>query len=196
MDLENNQHNPRMKCVGLLFVVVSLLAGTVHAQTSATSRSVFLDAVESAGDSRTTNNWRTMDGSYSKSKVATRELAINVRNMSAAPGEFTIEWYFIGKPASGTQRFIYDKGTRKVTLGPSAFEKFAVESKELSSQVVRDNYYYSSGYSFKSGDRPDGWILRAKVGEEVVRVKASNAQLEQLEKNKDDFERLVSKARK
>ncbi len=148
--------------------------------------------MEGNGDSKTTNNFRSYDGSYSKTRTATRELAITVRNMSAIPGKFTIEWFFVGKPANGTRRFLYDQGTREVTLGPSAFEKFPVESKELSSQTSRDTYY-SFNYSYKSGDRPDGWIIRAKVGDDVVRVKASNAQLEQLESNKEEFAKFISK---
>jgi hypothetical protein len=166
----------------------------VCAQAPATSRSVFLEAMESAGDSKTTNNWRTYSGSYDKTKVATRELAITVRNMSQTlPGKFTIEWYFIGKPTNGTRRFLYDQGNKEITLAPSAFEKIAVESKELSSRTVRDSYYYSYGYNYKSGDKPDGWIIRAKVNGEVVRVKASSPQLELLEKNKAEFEQFVSR---
>lgn len=184
-------HDLRMKCVVFAAVGILIAAGLGKAQEPATSKSVFLDAVESAGDSKTTNNWRTYDGSYSKTRVASRELAITIRNMSAIPGKFTIEWYFVGKPAGGTRRFLYDKGTRDVTLAPSAYEKITVESKDLTSNSVRDYYWY--GYSYKSGDRPDGWILRAKVGDEVVRVKASSPQLEQLEKNKAEFERFVGK---
>jgi hypothetical protein len=181
-----------MKCVGVALIVVLDAVWPVFAQAPATSRSVFIDAVESAGDSRTTNNWRTYDGSYSKTKVASRELAITIRNMSALPGQFSIEWYFVGKPANGTRRFLYDKGEKQVTLTPSSFEKFSVESKDLTSKAVRDSYYYY-GYNYKSGDRPDGWIIRAKVGDDVVRVKASSPQLEQLEKNKEEFAKFVEK---
>ena len=161
----------------------------LRSQAPATSRSVFIEATESTGTSRTTNHWRTYSGAYSKTKSTTRELDITVRNMSALPGEFEIEWYFIGKPTSGNRRFLYDKGNRTVTLAPGAFEQFAVESKELTSNRVRDYYWY--GYSYQSGDKADGWIIRAKVGGEVVRVKTSSAQLEQLEKNPDEFTRLI-----
>jgi len=180
-----------MKTVVVAVLGILGLISTVSAQAPATSRSVFLDAVESGGDSKTTNNWRTYDGSYSKTKVATRELAITVRNMSAIPGKFTIEYYFVGKPANGTRRFLYDQGTKEVTLAPNAFQKISVESKELSSSSVRDYYWY--GYSYKSGDKPDGWIIRAKVGDEVVRVKTSSPQLDQLEKDKDEFAKFVAK---
>ena len=180
-----------MKLAAIAVFGFLLSAHSVLAQAPATSKSVFIDGVESAGDSKTINHWHYNDGSYNKTKIATRELAITVRNMSALPGQFTIEWFFIGKPASGSGRFLYDKGSQNLTLAPSAFEKLSVESKELTSNSVRDYYYY--GYTYNSGDRPDGWIIRAKVGDEVVRVKASNAQLEQLEANKAEFEKFVGR---
>ena len=175
-----------------LTVLASLLAvSSLLAQVPASSKSVFIDAVESTGDSKTINNWRYSDGSYNKTKVATRELNITVRNMAALPGQFTIEWFFVGKPATGTRRFLYDKGERNVTLAPNAFDKVSVESKELTSNTIRDTFY--TGYSYKSGDKPDGWIVRAKVGDEIVRVKTSSPQLEQLHSNKDEFDKLVGK---
>ena len=168
-----------MKSPGLLAALLYVAIFTAEGQAQATSKSVFLDVVESTGNSKTVNHWRDISGNYSQTKTSSRELNVTVRNMSAAPGEFEIEWYFFGKPASGSGRFLYDKGSKKVALAPSAFEKIAIDSKELSNRTVRDYYYY--GYNYTSGDKADGWIIRAKVGGEVVRVKASNALLEQLD---------------
>jgi hypothetical protein len=114
--------------------------------------------------------------------------------MSALPGEFEIEWYFFGKPANGTGRFLYDKGSQKVTIAPGAFQKIAIDSKELSANTIRDYYYW--GYNYTSGDRADGWIIRAKVGEEVVRVKGSNPLLEQLASDEAAFTKLTKKTKK
>ena len=183
-----------MKSVVLAVIGFLALVGSVSGQAPATSRSVFLDALETPGDSKTTNNWRTYDGSYSKTRVQTRDLGITVRNMATLPGKFTVEWYFFGKPTGGSGRFLYDKGKQELTLAPSAFQKIDVESKELSSNSVRDYYWW--GYNYKSGDKADGWIVRVKVGDEVIRVKSSNAQLEQLEKNKAEFARLVEREKK
>ncbi len=184
-----------MKTGGLLFLfLLFIVRAPLHSQQAATSKSVFIEAVESTGGSQTTDHWRSVYGGYNKTRTATRELGITIRNMSALPGQFDIEWYFVGKPASGGRRFLYDKGSKQILLEPGKFERFAVESKELSSRSVRDYYY--SGYNYKSGDKADGWIIRAKVGEEVVRVKASNPQLEQLEKNKEEFARFVDSGRK
>jgi hypothetical protein len=165
--------------------------GTVPA---ATSKSVFLDAVESTASSTTVNHWRDISGNYSQTKISSKELNITVRNMSQLPGEFEIEWYFFGKPANGTGRFLYDKGSKKVSIAPGAFQKLPVDSKELSNHTVRDYYWY--GYTYSSGDKADGWVIRAKVGEEVVRVKASNPLLEQMASDPDGFTKLTNKTRK
>jgi hypothetical protein len=182
-----------MKRLGLLsalwFAAVMHAPGQIPQTPATTSRSVFLDVVESAGSSKTVNHWRDISGNYSQTKTSSRELAVTVRNMSALPGEFDIEWYFFGKPANGSGRFLYDKGSKKVTLAPSAYEKVSVDSKELSNHTTRDYYYY--GYTYNSGDKADGWIIRAKVGEEVVRLKASNALLEQMAQDPDAFAKLT-----
>src|SRR3954462_7914313 len=105
-----------MKCTGALVIGFLLVACGVRAQNAASSKSIYIDAAEGNGDSKSSPNWHPYDGSFSKTRVATRELIITARNMSALPGKFTIEWYFVGKPTNGTRRFLYDKGTREVTL--------------------------------------------------------------------------------
>jgi hypothetical protein len=182
-----------MKRAGVLFMMLVVGAFPLWGQQPGGSKSVYIEVVEAAGNAATLDSWRSVYGSNSRTQAATRELGITVRNMSAAPGQFEIEWYFVGKPANGTRRFLYDKGSRRVSLQPGALEKFAIESKELTNYRYHSVY---SGYSYKSGDKADGWILRAKVGDEVVRVKASNPQLEQLEKNKAEFAKFVADMRK
>ncbi len=192
-----------MRRLGLLLVLIFGAAVGAHGQIpaappttapAATSKSVFLDAVESTANSTTVNHWRDISGNYSQTKISSKELNITVRNMSQLPGEFEIEWYFFGKPANGSGRFLYDKGSKKVSMGPGAFQKLPVDSKELSNHTVRDYYWY--GYTYSSGDKADGWVIRAKVGEEVVRVKASNPLLEQMASDPDGFTKLTSKTKK
>ncbi len=183
-----------MRSLTFLFTTFTCLATAVvtFAQAPTVSKSVTIDVADAGGDTSTTNKWRTYYGSGARTQAVTRELSLRVRNMSAAPGEFEIEWFFVGKETSGSKQFLYDKGSRPLLLKPGAFETFAIESKELS------NYRYHSAYSnyrYKSGDKPAGWIVRAKVGDEVVRVKASSPQLEQLEKDKAQFDKFVASMR-
>ena len=183
----------RMKTSLLLFVVTAFAILPARAQAPAASKSASVDVAESNGSAATLDSWTSAYGSFDKTKATTRALGITVRNMSAtAPGDFEVEWFFFGKPANGSKRFLYDKGSQRLTVKPSAFEKFAVASKELTSQRYHSAY---SGYTSHSGDKADGWIVRVKSGGEVIRVKGSNAQLEQLEKDKPGFEAMLKNMR-
>ncbi|EDY21159.1 hypothetical protein CfE428DRAFT_1452 [Chthoniobacter flavus Ellin428] len=188
-----------MKRLGLLSVLIFGMAFSGQGQVPgtavpATSKSVFLDAVESTANSSTVNHWRDISGDYSQTKTSSKELDITVRNMSQLPGEFEIEWYFFGKPANGSGRFLYDQGSKKISVTPGAFLKVPVESKGLSAHTVRGYYWY--GYNYTSGDKADGWVIRAKVGDEVVRVKASNPLLEQMASDPAGFTKLTSHTKK
>jgi len=185
----------RLGSLSVLFLAATFAAhGQAPATNPATSKSVYLDVVESQGSSTTVNHWRDISGNYSQTKTSSRELAVTVRNMDSAPGEFEIEWYFFGKPAGGTGRFLYDKGSKKVSVAPGASAKLAIDSKELSANTIRDYYYY--GYNYSSGDKADGWVIRAKVGEEVIRVKGSNPLLEQTAQDPAGFEKITKSTKK
>ena len=185
---------PRMKTSLLLFTAAALAVPPARAQEQAASKSATVDVVESNGNAATLDSWVSAYGSFDKTKATTRALGITVRNMSAsAPGDFEIEWFFFGKPANGGKRFLYDKGAQRLAVKPSAFEKFAVASKELTSER-----YHSAGtgYTYHSGDKADGWIVRVKSGGEVIRVKGSSVQFEQLEHDKAGFELMLKNMRK
>jgi hypothetical protein len=173
--------------------VLSMTVGVLASlgQTPGSSKSVSLDVVESAGNSATLQNYRSSFSGYTnKTKSASRELAVSIRNMSGTlPGEFNVEWYFIGKRTGGTRRFLYDKGTKQLSMKPSEIAKFSIESKEL---VSTRAYSYYSGYTYSSGDKADGWIVRIKSGSEIVRVKTSNPQLEEFQKDAAAFEKFIN----
>ena len=178
-----------MKTARALLATVFLAVPIAPAQAPATSKSVTLDVAENNGDAATLTRWATAYGSFDKTKAATRALGITLHNMSATvPGEFEVEWFFFGKPAGGGKRFLHDKGSQRIVAKPSAIEKIAVASKELVSARYRSGY---SGYTSHSGQKPDGWIVRVKSGEEVIRVKTSDAQLGQLEHDKAAFDAML-----
>ena len=182
-----------MKIPVALLATALLSVPPAPAQAPATSKSATVDVVESNGNAAMLDSWATAYGSFEKTKATTRALGITVRNMSAtAPGEFEIEWFFFGKPASGGTRFLYDKGSKPLAVKPSGVEKFAIASKELVSERYHSAY---SGYTYHSGKKADGWLVRVKSGGEVIRVKGSDAQLEQIERDKARFEALLKTMR-
>jgi len=183
-----------MRTLPWILAALFCVCVNVCAQAPAISKSATIEVSDSEGNSQTLDRWRSSYGSTSRTKAVSRELGITVRNMSGTlPAEFEVEWYFFGKPAQGSRRFIYDKGSKRLSLKPGTFDKFLVTSKELS------NYRYNSAVSnrtYHSGEKAEGWIVRVKSGDEVVRVKASSPQLEQIEKNPPEFQKYVAEARK
>ena len=140
-------------------------------------------AKASTGSDGTTTH-RGYYGSYSRTEVKTTTLEIQLRNMAHVPGTFDLEWIFFGR--NGARRFIYDVGTDKVELPGGGFKIAVAHSNELESSKYRGYYY-----QYRSGDRPDGWLVRAKIGEEVIRTKASSPQIETLGQSKTQLERMM-----
>jgi hypothetical protein len=163
------------------------------AEPALQSRNVSIE-VKEAADAATVDRG-TGNARHSKTVVAKRELTITARNMSVSlPGEFEIEWFFVAKTPGGERRFLFDKGSRRIALQPGLTEKFVTESKELTNErSIRTDG--NATYTYNRGGKPDGWIVRAKVREEVVCLKASRAQLEQLAKDSAQFQKFVEKIR-
>ena len=152
---------------------------------AAQSRSVYLDVKAATGGSSSVN-WRSYYGSSSRTDVKSTQLEIRLRNMAHVPGSFTLEWIFFGR--NGARRFIYDVGTEAVELPGGGTETTGAVSEELESSRYRSYY----GYSYRSGDRPDGWLVLAKIGDEVIRSKGSSPQIEALGQSKPQLEKLLT----
>jgi hypothetical protein len=156
------------------------------------SQSVFVDVKDLGSNVSSSTNWRSVWGSYSKDVTRARALEITLRNSAKLPGEFLVEWYFFAVPARGGKRFLFDRGSKPVTMAPGAIEKATVVSDELNSSRSHYTYdYYSYSRTHKSGTRPEGWIVAVSAGGKLLRVKTSSAQIEELYKKSDEFKALV-----
>ena len=157
---------------------------------AATSKNCSLDVVESAGTGTKSTITQTYTyGSTMSAKLATSKLTITLRNMAPQPGNFTVEYYFVGKSLRNGGTFCYDKGSKAVPLGGGAFQDVVVESKSLESHTYRAGY---DGHSNKMGEKPGGWIVLVKVGSAVVTTKTSSSQLDQLLSDKDAFDKFIN----
>lgn len=152
------------------------------------SQSVFLDVKDLGTNLASNENWRSVWGSYSKSVTRARGLEISLRNPAKVPGEYVVDWYFFATSVRGGKRFLFDRDSKAITLPPGGIQKATVISDTLKSHTTRyayDYYYYNSSY--KSGTKPEGWIVTVSVGGKVIRVKTSGAQLDELYKKTDEF---------
>ncbi|MEO7931788.1 MAG: hypothetical protein ABIT76_01385 [Chthoniobacterales bacterium] len=164
---------------------------------AATSQSVFLDVKDLGTNVSSSENWRSVWGSYSKNVTRARALEIVLRNPAKLPGEFVVEWYFFAIPARGGKRFLSGRDTKTIQMAPGGTEKATVVSDALDSTTAHysgDYYYYNSSY--KTGSKPEGWIVTISTGGKMIRLKSSSAQLEEIYKKTDDFKVLLEGKRK
>ena len=141
--------------------------------------------------------------SKSSSQSSAPRNRVQVSNFAAMPEEATVEWYVFAKEAASPGRhaqqatpYVHDKGSEKITVGPrKTVELFfqpkpivAITNKSSSSMTERSSADRSvstqlSASSETSGEKFVGWIVRLKVGEDLVAVRASNAALEEMGKS-------------
>jgi hypothetical protein len=167
-------------------------ATTSEAEPMPLSQSVFLDVKDLGTNLSSNANWRSVWGSYSKDTKRARGLEISLRNPAKIPGEYLVSWYFFATSVRGGKRFLFDLDKKNITLGPGGSEKATVISDTLQSQTVHyayDDYYYN--YHYKSGNKPEGWIVTVSVAGNVIRVKTSGAQLEELYKKTEEFQAML-----
>jgi hypothetical protein len=173
-----------------VFFACVFFTATTPAMAQTESKSAYLDVKYVTAGTATDVHWRSVYGSFGKTQHESKALLIEVRNMSQNPAKFGIEWYFIGKPIRGTTRFIYDHGSKEVELAGGALTRLEVASDELSSTRYRSS---SGRYYYKSGDKADGWIVRALAGGEVIRVKASSSQYEKYGSDNEQLKQLMER---
>ena len=153
------------------------------------SESVFLDVKDLGTNLSSSENWRSYWGSYSKNTTRARGLEISLRNPAKIPGEYVVDWYFFAVPVrGGGKRVLFDSDTKVVALPPGGMQKATVISDTLESRSIHYNYdYYYYRSNFKSGTKPEGWIVTVSAGGKVIRVKTSGSQLDELYKRTDEF---------
>ncbi len=201
----------RMRCIFFCLVSLWLLnVVATQAQEStvappsaplpvsvATSQSIFLDVKDLGTNVSTSKNWCSVWGSYSKNVTRARALELTLRNPSKLPGEFLVEWYFFAKPAQGGKRFLSGSDAKTINIAPGGIEKATVVSDTLNSSATHyasDYYDYSTTY--KTGSKPEGWIVTVSTGSKMICLKTSSAQLEEIYKKPDQFKTLVGASKK
>src|SRR3712207_3744293 len=137
-----------MRIPGLLLALVpAVLLVSVGAHAQTVRHSFRLEAVVRSSGGEGSSSSKTKVGSglaSAKDMTRTQEressvgLEVQVRNMGQVQDKATLEWYFYAKPvAGGDDLFVFDQGTRELTLDPGSTDKLTVSSKELTSTVSR-----------------------------------------------------------
>jgi hypothetical protein len=137
--------------------------------------------------------------SASSSHSSAPRYKVAVSNFGAAPEDAVIEWYVFAKSVSTSgppaKAFVHGKGTEKLTVeGKKRAEIFFQPDPIVSTStqaVSTRNQSLGGGTTgtltatskSTTGSKMTGWIVRLKVGNDLVAVKASSTAFEEMGKS-------------
>lgn len=127
-----------------------------------------------------------------KTRESKSLLEVRARNLSAAPVEARLEWFFVARNVETKKNYVWDQGQRNLSL-PSGSERVEmVESAELARSMTKSTTMGTlvdakgkssttfTTSSHESGSRPYGWIVRMWAGGRMVQVRTSSTEMEAL----------------
>ncbi|MCE9610222.1 MAG: hypothetical protein K8R23_08425 [Chthoniobacter sp.] len=128
------------------------------------------------------------EGQVSEVRLRGSQITIEilVRNLAREADTARFECLFVGKGVSSEVLFVWDRVERQITVPGGDHKRETVQSEEVLSAETRTRYSSSSSSSSsgsqkkESGSRAHGWIVRAFVGEHLVKVQASNTTLDRI----------------
>ena len=166
-----------------LFVIVTtnvILASTTKHFAPASFIGISAKEIGSARNIIT--HWQTSWGSFDRDYLATRDIEIEIHNLSKLPARIAIDFYFVGRPQRlPTPHKLFSKHSFVVNVAASYQERFSLRSDVLHS---REMYYATLGERYTSGYEIEGWILFARLPgqpQPFDKVSSSKAMLEHLD---------------
>jgi hypothetical protein len=148
----------------------------------APANSIGVSAKEVGSARNIVTRWQTSWGSFDRDYLATRDVEIEIHNLSQLPARIAIDFYFVGRP----QRLpmphkLFSKHSFIVKIAGSDQERFSLRSDVLHSREI---YYATLGEKYTSGYEIEEWILFARLPgqpQPFDKVSSSKAMLEHLD---------------
>ncbi len=171
----------RAACVGLF---ATSLGFTLAAATKqfAPASSIGVSAKEIGSARNIVTHWQTSWGSFDRAYLATRDIEIEIHNLSQLPARIAIDFYFVGRPQRlPTPHKLFSKHSYIVNVAGSDQERFSLRSDVLRSREI---YYAALGENYTSGYEIEGWILFARLPgqpQPFDKVSSNKAMLEHLD---------------
>ena len=131
---------------------------------------VTIRAQQKSGGSSTDYSYRTSWGSYVRTVTSTRDIEVTVNQPRKEKQPLKLEFFFVIK---GDKRYAKQAGSLDLPEG----EGSAIFS--TSSKRGQERWVYL-GFREGSGERIEGWLVRALKGDEIVGIAASSPSLEEL----------------
>jgi hypothetical protein len=121
-------------------------------------------------------------GQLDRDYLATRDVEIEIHNLSQLPARIAIDFYIVGRPQwSPMPHKLFSKHSFLVNIAGSDQKRFSLRSDVLQSREI---YYATLGENYTSGYEIEGWILFARLpGQPQLfdKVSSSRAMLEHLD---------------
>ena len=144
--------------------------------------SIGVSAKEIGSARNIVTHWQTSWGSFDRDYLATRDIEIEIHNLSQLPARIAIDFYFVGRPQRlPTPHKLFPKHSYIVNVAASDQERFSLRSDVLHSREI---YYAALGENYTSGYEIEGWILFARLPgqpQPFDKVSSNKAMLEHLD---------------
>ncbi|HTE91308.1 MAG TPA: hypothetical protein VK639_20320 [Terriglobales bacterium] len=154
----------RMRAPGVrLGLFATTLGFTLAASPKqfAPASSIGVSAKEIGSARNIITHWQTSWGSFDRDYLATRDVEIEIHNLSQLPARIAIDFYFVGRPQRlPTPHKLFSKHSFIVNIAGSDQERFSLRSDVLHSREI---YYATLGENYASGYEIEGWILFARL---------------------------------
>src|SRR5207237_2996757 len=169
-------------------VYLGLVATTIGYTLAAAPRqfapasSIGVSAKEIGSARNIVTRWQTSWGSFDRDYLATRDIEIEIHNLSQLPARIAIDFYFVGRPQRlPTPRKLFSRHSFIVNVAASDQKRLSLRSDVLRSREV---YYAALGENYTSGYEIEGWILFVRLPGQphpFDKVSSNKAMLEHLD---------------
>jgi hypothetical protein len=148
----------------------------------APASSIGVSAKEIGSARNIVTRWQTSWGSFDRDYLATRDIEIEIHNLSQLPARIAIDFYFVGRPQRlPTPHKLFSKHSFIVSVAGSDQERLSLRSDVLRSREI---YYAALGENYTSGFEIEGWILFVRLPgqpQPFDKVSSNKAMLEHLD---------------
>jgi hypothetical protein len=165
-----------------LFATTLSFTLAVSTKQFAPASSIGISAKEIGSARNIVTRWQTSWGSFDRDYLATRDVEIEIHNLSQLPARIAIDFYIVGRPQrSPMPHKLFSKHSFLVNIAGSDQKRFSLRSDVLQSREI---YYATLGENYTSGYEIEGWILFARLPGQprpFDKVSSSRAMLEHLD---------------
>jgi hypothetical protein len=167
--------------LGLFATTLSFILAASPKQFAPAS-SIGVSAKEIGSARNIVTRWQTSWGSFDRDYLATRDVEIEVHNLSQLPARIAIDFYIVGRPQRlPTPHKLFSKHSFIFNIAGSDQERFSLRSDVLHSREI---YYATLGENYTSGYEIEGWLLFARLPgqpQPFDKVSSNKAMLEHLD---------------